>query len=388
MKRNRDDLGEGRTETDASLGIERAAADEAFTQAVANAARQLDALIGRDRVLADEGMARFRQSADKLLASERSASPAPSSRVAEERLAADDNKKAERFVMDAALEHERQRADERGETRREKGVLAHARHQSQRDSTNEDLSAERSEADSVAADRDASASALEVALSAEVDRARVFAMVTHDLRSPLCVILGNADIIAEGANDTLTRESAGDITRAAAHMGRLLTDLLDVARIDAETFPLARRPHAVSGLLSEMRQSYRPEFDRRGVTLSVVVPPVDVVASFDRDRIVQLLSNLLGNAIKFTPRGGNVELYVEHDTDELVFVVRDDGVGIEPNALPHLFDRFWQRDTDTRRGLGLGLYLCRTIARAHGGDVSVHSKVGAGSTFRVSLPMR
>lgn len=388
MKRDRDDLGEGRTATDVSLGIERAAADEGLTQAVANAARQLDTLIARDRVLADEVMARFRQSADDLLAGERSASPAPSSQIAEERVAADDIKMAERFVMDAALEHERQRADERGETRREKGALARAQHVSQRDSTNEHLSAERSEADAVAADRDTSASALEIALNAEVNRARVFEMVTHDLRNPLCVIVGNADMIADGADGTLTREAAGDITRAAAHMGRLLTDLLDVVRIDAETFPLTKQPHAVSALLSEMRQSYRPEFDRRGLTLSVHMPPVDVVGSFDHDRVVQVLSNLLGNAIKFTPRGGNVDVHVEHDADELAFVVRDDGVGIEPVALPHLFERFWRRDHEMRRGLGLGLYLCRTIARAHGGDISVHSEVGVGSIFRVSLPMR
>jgi signal transduction histidine kinase len=212
-------------------------------------------------------------------------------------------------------------------------------------------------------------------------------MVMHDLRNPLCVIVANAALLAEGKGGSFTREAAEGITRAAARMGRLLTDLLDVVRIDAGTFHLGRRPHQVRALLSEMRQSYRPLFEGRGVTLSVDVPPAGVVASFDHDRIVQMLSNLLGNALKFTPRGGNVDLHVEHDSDQLVFVVRDNGASIPRNALPHLFERFWQRDPDTRRGLGLGLYLCRIIAEAHGGDLSAESEVGTGSTFRAWLPM-
>lgn len=386
-KPSRDGLGEGRAETDASLGIERAEADDTIARTVANAERQLDALIARDRVLADREMTMFRQSADDRLAGERSASPEPSSQVIQERLAADDSRVAERSVMDAVLEHERQRMDARGERRREKGAMAHARHEAQRRHTNERLSDERSEADAVVADRDASESALETARSVEVERADVFAMVTHDLRNPLCIIMANASLISEGAEASTIREAASDITCAAARMGRLLTDLLDVARIDGGTFALARRPHSVRALLSEVRRSYRPLFDGSGVTLSVDVPRADVVASFDLDRIVQLLSNLLGNAMKFTPQGGSVGLHVEHDADALVFVVRDDGAGIQPDALPHLFERFWQRDPDTRRGLGLGLYLSCTIARAHGGDISVQSEVGTGSTFRVRLPM-
>ncbi len=386
MTRTHDDLDVGRADTDASLGIERATADDAIARAVANAERQLDALIARDRVLADQGMTSFRQSADEILAGERFASPKPSSQVLQERRAADDNKEVERSVMDAALEHERRRADERSETRREKGALAHDQHEAQRHSTNEHLSVERSEADEVVADRDASEGALEAALSAEVARAAVFAMVAHELRNPLCVIAGNAEMIVDSAETPSTLEAASDITSAAARMGRLVTDLLDVARIDSGTFPLDKRAHSVPALLSELRRAYRPLFDGRGVTLSVDVPTEDFVGRFDIDRVLQILSNLLGNAMKFTPRGGNVDLHVEHEADNLVFVVRDDGAGIELSALPHLFERFWQRDPAARQGLGLGLYLSRTIAQAHGGDIGVHSEVGAGSTFRVVLP--
>lgn len=329
---------------------------------------------------------KFRQNADELLASERSASPATSPQVVEERLAADDNKTAERSATDAVLEHERERADAREDSRRAKGTVARATQEAHRRDTNERLSHERADADAHAA---ASESALEVARGTEANRADVFAMVTHDLRSPLCVIVANADLIAGNPAGEYTREAAEDITRAAARMGRLLTDLLDVARIDAGTFKLTRKPLDARALLSELRQSYRPLFDDSGVTLSVGLPAEPVVASFDHDRVVQMLANLLGNAMKFTPRGGHVALELEQQQGEeqLVFVVRDDGPGIDARAFPHLFERFWQQDPDRRRGLGLGLYLCRTIAEAHGGDISVQSQPGLGATFRVSLPM-
>lgn len=384
---DRDNEKEGRADTDASLGTERAAADDIVARAVANAERQLDALITRDRVLAHMEMARSRQSADDLLACERSDLPEPSSQVLEERVAADDSKRVERSAVDAVMEQERRRAGRRRETRRKIGAQTSPRQEANRQRTDEHLSTERGEADSVAADRDASENALGKALSAEADRAEVFAMVTHDLRNPLSVILGYADMIEDGADISLAQEAAGEIKSAAARMGRLLTDLLDLVRIDRGTFRLDQRPYSVTALLSEMRQSYRPMFDGRRVTLSVDLPTGNVFACFDHDRIVQMLSNLLGNALKFTPVGGSVDLQVEHNADNVVFVVRDNGAGIEPNDLPHLFERFWQRDSDTRRGLGLGLYLCRTIARAHGGDISVQSEVGKGSTFRVWLPV-
>ncbi len=386
MKRDREDL-KGRADTDASLATERGAVNDAIDRAVANAEKQLDFLIARDRVLADEGISRVRRHADKSLAGERSMLSVPSPQVVDERVATDYRKQAERSATDALFERERDRVDEHIEADREKESSAEVWHQAHREDTDEHLSIERSEADAVAAERDASEMALEAARSAEEERTGVFAMVAHDLRSPLSVIVGNADMIAEGAEDALMREAAGDITRAAARMGRLLVDLLDLARIDAETFRLDRQPHSLTTLLSELRLSYCPVFEDRGVTLSVDVPSEDLVATFDHDRVVQLLSNLLGNAVKFTPRGGSVDLWVERDPEKLVFVVRDDGAGIPPSALSHLFERFWQSDTDRRRGLGLGLYLCRTIARAHGGEISVQSEVGSGSTFRVCLPM-
>ncbi|MEX2467997.1 MAG: HAMP domain-containing sensor histidine kinase [Gemmatimonadota bacterium] len=372
MKRDQNDLEANRADTDASLGTERATADTSFSQA--DAQRKLDALIARDRVLADHQLMMFRAKVDKLLANERSASPAASADLEGERLAADESMEAERSVTDAVLEDERRRGDE---TRREGRVVTELK--AQRVDTNERLSDERSHADAVAGDHDADD-------SAEAHRRDVFAMVMHDLRNPLCVILANADFLGEDAEDQDVREAAEDVTLAAARMGRLLNDLLDIAHIDAGSFPLNKERHDARALLSEVHRAYRPLFESRGISLTIDAPSEAVMASFDYDRVVQLLSNLLGNAMKFTPTGGSVFLHAEHRNQELVFVVRDDGVGIHPDTLANIFERFWQHDADSRRGLGLGLYICRTIAEAHGGDISVESEVGSGTTFRVSLP--
>ena len=111
-----------------------------------------------------------------------------------------------------------------------------------------------------------------------------------------------------------------------------------------------------------------------------------MAAFFDYDRIVQVLSNLLGNAMKFTQSGGAVALHVERQAELLVFTVRDNGVGIPQASLPHIFERFWNIDSDTRRGIGLGLYICENIIQAHGGTIGAESEPGKGATFRFSLP--
>jgi signal transduction histidine kinase len=182
------------------------------------------------------------------------------------------------------------------------------------------------------------------------------------------------------------REAAGEVTRAAARMGRQLSDLVDLARIESGTLRIVKAPRDVGTLLVAIRQSYGPLLAKRAVSFTVVAPFPAIVASFDHGRIVQVLSNLIGHAIKFTAPGGRVGLHVERQWQQVQFVLRDNGRGIPPEALPHLFERFSRSDGDVRRGLGLGLYICQRIVEAHGGRIWVESEFGTGTTFRFTLP--
>ena len=158
-----------------------------------------------------------------------------------------------------------------------------------------------------------------------------------------------------------------------------MCDLLDIARIESGTLNIVRRQHDIGALLLEVLQIYEPMFVSRNIAFTVDMPPQSVEAFFDHDRIVQVLSNLLGNAMKFTPGGGVVALRAERQAKHVVFALHNDGAGISPSALPHIFERFWQLDSNERRGLGLGLSICRAIVSAHGGQIWAESEVGRGA---------
>jgi signal transduction histidine kinase len=198
----------------------------------------------------------------------------------------------------------------------------------------------------------------------------------------------NAESIADMTREVVTGTSARTITLAVARMERLLSDLLDVARIESGTLRIVRRQHDVGSLLLEIFQSYQPMFSDRDITFTVNTPADRIMASFDYDRIVQVVSNLLGNAMKFTPGGGAVVLDVERQAEQVAFALRDGGPGIPQSALPHIFKRFWKIDSDARRGLGLGLHICEKIMQAHGGQIWAESDVGNGATFRFTLPVQ
>jgi signal transduction histidine kinase len=140
--------------------------------------------------------------------------------------------------------------------------------------------------------------------------------------------------------------------------------------------------------LRGIRASYTPLFEARRLSFIVDASalPVPGLIAFDHDRIVQVLSNLLSNAMKFTQANGTVGLRANWHSDCVEFVVNDDGPGIAKNALPHVFERFWRAGTESREGLGLGLYICKTIVEAHGGRIGVESELGTGTTFRFTLP--
>jgi signal transduction histidine kinase len=385
MDRHRTD--ETRANTDASLSAERASTDADAERTEAKVQRSLDDATERDRIMADERLWKFRERADGLLGRERAQSPLPSGSVRNERERADQGKKAERLATDALVEQERQRADAVADTDRRALESAKVLLEARRQDTNAQLSTERSGADVALVMLGDTETAL--AQSQEVlERSRnVLAMVTHDLRSPLTVIAINAQSIAEGTAAAATLEMAQDMVLAAARMERLLTDLLDVARVESGTLRVTRRPHDVGALVAEVHRSYLPLFVDRGMSFTVGTPDVPVVALLDHDRIVQVLSNLLSNAMKFARcPDGRVDLRVERTAENVELVVRDNGPGIRPDLFPHVFKPFGQLDSGDRRGLGLGLYICQKIVEAHGGRIWAESDPGKGATFRFTLP--
>ena len=375
---------ESRAHTDASLGAERASTDADTDRTAARAQRALDDVIEQDRLLADERLVKFRDGVDIIRARDRSSAMPVS--VEAERALADESTRVERHAADAFVDQERQRADAAVDNDRRAHEAQRVRLEAHREVTDEQLSTERSGADNAVASFEKTKAALARAEREQGKRDAVLGMVSHDLRSPLCIMVMNAQSIADETKDAAIAEAAREITHAGARMERLLADLLDVARIESGMLRIVKRPHDVGALVGDIFRSYRPLFADREMTFTVEAAGSPPVASFDHDRIVQVLSNLLGNAMKFTPRKGTIRLSVERRGAEVEFVLRDSGPGIHPDMLPHVFKRFWQVDANTRRGLGLGLYICDEIVNAHGGRIWVESDFGNGATFRFVLP--
>jgi signal transduction histidine kinase len=387
MGQTNSETADGRASTDASLCAERATSDSDDTAVAMEARRDLDDQIEHDRSLADLSLLRFRNGADRSVSLERSDSPSPSWKVLSERQAADRRQRQERAMADAQLHRERHRSDVAVATERREHDAQRSALDARRQTTDDQLLSERHGADATASALGEIRSALARAETEQERRHEVLAIVAHDLRSPLSVISMHAATICRAQHDELTRKSARSITLATARMERLLADLLDMARIESGTLRLSKQQHHVGALLFEVLRSYEPMFTARGLTFTIAPLPDDAIVEFDYDRIVQVLSNLLGNAIKFTGDGGTVALRVERQADQIVFELRDDGVGIAEAALSHVFERFWQIDSNTRRGLGLGLHICKSIIETHGGRIWVESEVGKGSIFRFTLPV-
>lgn len=379
-------VAEARSDTDESLTAERADGDASSVRAAIIAQRVLDDLLERDRLLADERLFQHRMRADNLLALERLASPTRDRLVARERLASDDEKRADRELSDRVLDRERDRADRRSDADRHSADTTGAEQLARRCETDRKLGVERTRADGAEVPFRESSTALADITDERGSRRDLLAIVSHELRGPLTVIALSAGLLLDETEDHASREVAEDIVRSAARMERLLTDLLDIARIEAGTLGIVKRAHDVGALLREIGRLYRPVFAARGLTFAVDEPAALPVACFDHDRLVQVLSNLLGNALKFAPPSGSTRLSARLQADSMEFEVHNDGPAIAASALPHLFERFWQLDSRSRRGLGLGLYISQQIVEQHGGRIWARSSQSEGTSFHFTIP--
>jgi PAS domain S-box-containing protein len=228
-------------------------------------------------------------------------------------------------------------------------------------------------------------SAAEVALRT---RDEVLAVVSHDLRNPLSVI----DMCAASLSDKLPPDDPAHslvrtIESSTAWMNRLIEDLLDVARVEAGRLALERYPHDLVRVISEATVMLEPLIAEKSLTLREELPEYLPRASVDSRRIVQVLENLVSNAVKHTAAGGEIRVHAEATNGEIVVSVRDTGSGIPSENLPHLFDRFWQARGARRGGAGLGLAIAKGIVEAHGGRMWVESELGSGSLFGFAIPL-
>jgi signal transduction histidine kinase len=218
----------------------------------------------------------------------------------------------------------------------------------------------------------------------------VLAIVSHDLRNPLHTIVLSASYLAEVFLNDLpdaALQQTEIIRRAVERANRLIQDLLDVSRIEAGGLPVSGEPVPPGVLLNDACDAMTSTAAAAQVTLSCHADDDlhDVVA--DRERLQQVFSNLIGNAVKFTPAGGTVDVTAEANGPFSVrFVVRDSGSGISAEHLPHVFDRFWQARHATRTGAGLGLAIVKGIVEAHGGSIVATSEPGRGTEMSFDLP--
>jgi two-component system sensor histidine kinase ResE len=213
------------------------------------------------------------------------------------------------------------------------------------------------------------------------------------LKTPLTSIQGFAQAIKDGtASSPEERRQAAEIIHGeAGRMHRLAVDLLDLAALDAGTVDFRTAPVDLHAVLTQLGSRFEPIATSAGVTLDIALPTGLSAVAGDGDRLLQVFTNLVDNALKFTPRGGSVHARVEQDRGETRVVVKDTGQGISAEDMSHIFERFYQADAarggGEKHGAGLGLSIARELTEAHGGRISVRSALGHGAEFVVHLPL-
>jgi two-component system sensor histidine kinase BaeS len=220
-------------------------------------------------------------------------------------------------------------------------------------------------------------------------RRQMTADIAHELRTPISVILGHTEAMYDGVLPA--SEETFDIIRdEATRLERMVEDLRTLSRADAGELILTRRLTQVQDLLDQAIRAYRPHARKKDIKLRVETSPDLPEVNIDPDRMAQVLSNLLSNALRYTPQGGDITLSATHAAAELEIRVQDSGPGIEPEELPNVFDRFYRTDKSRQResgGSGLGLAIAKSIVEGHGGRIWAESEGGEGTTIVIALPV-
>lgn len=362
-----------RTQTDHGLRIEREKADDALagTQKAINA--EADQMVQRARDNADAVLVVAREDADALVvaASDKAnhrqdsvVAPADARAIlAETRGLEDEALRDERALADKSIQRERT------ETAR----LLERLLPIEREATDRYLLIERARSDDALANRD-----------------DFLGIVAHDLRDLLGGVVASAALLSSIASKYQERKQTlaetARIQRYAVRMTRLVSDLVDVASIDAGKLAVTRAPGDLALLVAELEDTCRAAALEKGVDLEIQAVERTLEGTFDHERILQVLANLISNSLKFTPRGGHVTVRAERAGAELRLCVSDTGPGIASDSLEAIFERFWQVGKNDRKGLGLGLYISRCIVEAHGGKIWAESTLGEGTRICFTLP--
>lgn len=370
-----------RDNTDKSLGEERSKTDEYLDQQNSAVTRNAEDTIKADRLTADRKKDVTRAEADD-----------------EGSKAVDKNLLLEREQSDKAQILARHKEDlVRQKERFQKRLIAEALLESERQTTDSNLLDERAGIDS---DSELHSSQLyeeksshKLTKNALVSRDQFLAIVSHDLKNPIGAISMSADLIreevsAEKIDVQNILKYVDIIERSSDNMDRLIDDLLDVERMANGKLVIHGKNDDICALLEECVELFAPIVGSKSFSMTHENCSESLLADFDHDRILQVLSNLIGNALKFTPRGGAIILRAEKKENEVLISVTDNGPGIPEEKKLKIFDRFSQLGSDDRRGLGLGLFISKWIVEAHDGKIWATSEHGKGSVFSFTLPLR
>jgi signal transduction histidine kinase len=330
--------------------------------------RQADVNRDAERVVADKAKRQSRSDSD----ASRDLGRADVGRSGADRQAEGDERlRVEREASDEAIDAERFRTDAATE-------IGRTHHQASAKSSADLLSREQESHRKTKTDL--------------TTREEFLAIVSHDLRNPLNHIsMAVQNLLEEPADPQDVKEIAASIKRSAGEMLRLIQDLLDIERIAIGRLVLHYEEHDVGEVIKEVVGDFQRDAASKGITLTAKPEHGcgDVIC--DRSRVVQVLSNLIGNAIKFTPAKGRINVSCAlggAGSKEVQVSVSDTGSGIAPEKIGTIFERFSQINSHDRRGIGLGLYIAKMMVEEHPGRIWVESKLGEGSTFHFTLPVR
>jgi signal transduction histidine kinase len=357
-----------RSKTDKSLLEERHKTDSVIKIKREKAENEADEDTRKNRKLADTDLKKTREKIDR-------------SKIGRQYDESDKKLFKERERSDKAQAKARDEEDKvRDKERFKKRLIAESLLESERKATDSNLLEERQRSDT-----DHTQTKEEL-----ITRDEFIAVVSHDLKNPLSAIHIGAHllraVLTKGAPKESLYKYLEMIEQSASSMDRLISDLLDVERMSHSKFLITTKKNNISDLLQECSDLFAPIVLNKSSSMTIETTNEEMFAEIDHDKILQVLSNLIGNALKFSPKGSVITLAAKNLGQEVEISVTDDGPGISEDKKTKIFERFSQLKSEDRRGLGLGLYITKWIVEAHKGKIRVNSHVGKGSSFIFTLP--